>query len=110
MAATAEERRLSAQLASHASWAQTPDRQARTAPAREAMQARFEREVDPDGVLLAHERAVRAEHARKAYYARLALRSSTSRRKAREARVHATALERAAEAADTELAATGEDA
>ncbi len=40
---------------------------------------RFEREVDPDGVLPAQERAKRAESARKAYFAKLALRSSQAR-------------------------------
>jgi hypothetical protein len=109
MAATAEDRRIKAQIAAHTSWARTPDRQARTAPATAALMARFEREVDPEGVLPAHERAVRAEHARKAYFARLALRSATSRRKAREARVRAAELEATADAADAERAA-GESA
>jgi len=43
---------------------------------------RFEREVDPDGVLPPEERRRRAEHARKAYFLRLALASSKARRKA----------------------------
>lgn len=38
-------------LAVHASWAQTIDRSARTAPARRAALERFERQVDPDGTL-----------------------------------------------------------
>ncbi len=42
----------------------------------------FERQVDPDGVLPPDERARRARHARKAYFARLALRSAQARRKA----------------------------
>ena len=42
---------------------------------------RFEREVDPDGVLPPQERAQRAEHAKKAYFARLALASAKARRK-----------------------------
>lgn len=43
-----------------------------TAPARAAFQAKFEREVDPDGVLDPDERERRAAHARSAYYIRLA--------------------------------------
>jgi hypothetical protein len=39
----------------------------------------FEREVDPDGVLDPRERARRAEHARKAYFLRLALSSAHAR-------------------------------
>lgn len=44
--------------------------------------AKFEREVDPDGTLPPDELARRAEHARKAYFQRLALKSAQSRRKA----------------------------
>jgi hypothetical protein len=50
-----------------------------TAPARAAFLARFEQEVDPDGSLPEPERARRAALARKAYFARLALRSAVSR-------------------------------
>lgn len=95
---TASERNLRAQIAAHASWAHTPDRTARTAPARRALAARFEHEVDPDGLLPAAERAKRAENARKAYYARLALTSAVARRRVRE-------LSADAAAADAELAA-----
>jgi hypothetical protein len=42
---------------------------------------RFERQVDPDGVLSPEERARRAGHARKAYFTRLALRSAQARRR-----------------------------
>jgi hypothetical protein len=72
---------LRARLAALDSWAQTPDRAARTAPARAGLLARFEREVDPDGVLLPAERAKRAESARRAFYARLALASAAARRR-----------------------------
>lgn len=51
-----------------------------TAPARAAFLARFEREVDPEGVLPEPERVRRAQHARKAYFARLALKSAQKRR------------------------------
>lgn len=43
--------------------------------------AKFEREVDPDGILTPAERTRRAESARKAYFARLALKSATARRR-----------------------------
>jgi hypothetical protein len=75
------DRSLIARLAAHESWANTADPSARTAPARRAMLDRFERQVDPDGVLPPAERARRAGHARKACFARLALRSAQARRK-----------------------------
>ena len=75
-------RQLIGAIGAHESWARTPDRAARTAPGRRAFLERFEREVDPDGTLPPAERAKRAESARKAYFARLALKSAQSRRKA----------------------------
>ncbi len=80
-ARNAEERTLVARLAAHESWASTVDRSARTAPARAALMAKFEAEVDPDGVLDPAERTRRAEHKRKAYFQRLALRPAQARRK-----------------------------
>lgn len=77
---TPAERRLMGSAASHKSWAHTPDRQARTAPARRAFLERFERQVDPDGNLPPAERAKRAENARKAYFQTLALKSARARR------------------------------
>lgn len=50
-----------------------------TAKARESFMARFEREVDPEGVLPAAERARRAQHAKSAYFSRLALMRAKSR-------------------------------
>ncbi len=50
-------------------------------PSRGALRERFERQVDPYGMLSPTERARRAEHARKAYFVRLALRSAQARRK-----------------------------
>lgn len=78
------ERRLEAQARAFASWAQTDDRSARTAPARAALLAKFEKQVDPESRLSTEERARRAEYARKAYFAQLALKSARSRRRARE--------------------------
>ncbi len=89
----AAERRLSAQIAAHDSWARTTDRSARTAPARAALMAKFERQVDPDDSLPPDERARRAEHARKAYFARLALKSARARRRAREETATAASAE-----------------
>lgn len=92
-------RQLAAKVAAHASWAGTGDRTARTANARAALQARFETEVDPHGLLDPEERTRRAEHARSAYYTRLALKSHAARRKA-------AAFTAAADAADAEQKAT----
>jgi hypothetical protein len=75
------ERALRARIAVNASWARTADRAARTAPARRAAMARYEREVDPDGVLDPAERARRAEYAMRAHMSRLALRSVQARRR-----------------------------
>ena len=67
---------LEAQVAAHESWAKTADRSARTAPARKAMLARFEKLVDPDGVYPDDVREKMAESARKAHYRRMALKSA----------------------------------
>jgi hypothetical protein len=53
-----------------------------TAPARAKFMQKFQDEVDPDRVLPEPERLRRAEHARKAYFARLAFKSAKARRKA----------------------------
>lgn len=78
------ERALVARVAAHARWSrENPHDPAGPLPrARKAFDARFEREVDPDGVLTPEERARRAGHARKAYFTRLALKSAQARRKA----------------------------
>ncbi|WP_082123020.1 hypothetical protein [Mycobacterium nebraskense] len=78
---TPEQRSQRASFASHTSWARTDDRSARTAPARAASMGRFEREVDPGGVLTPDERAKRAENARRAYFQRLAYLSSRARQR-----------------------------
>jgi hypothetical protein len=78
-AATPEERTLNARLAAHALHAQGGTN---TEPARKAFLERFEKEVDPEGKLDPVERTRRAEHARKAYFLRLALKSAKARRKA----------------------------
>src|SRR4051812_50001042 len=73
------ERILRARMAAHALHAKVSDPTAHTAPARAAFLSRFEREVDPEGLLDPRERARRAEHARKAYFTRLALASAHAR-------------------------------
>lgn len=74
------ERSMQMRLAAHVSWANTSDRQARTEKARKAWNDRFEKQVDPDGVLPEAERRQRAESARKAFYAEMSLRSVQARR------------------------------
>lgn len=59
----------------------TRDSKKLSQPARDAFMARFDSEVDPDGTLDPAERARRAEHAKKAYFTRLALKSAKARRK-----------------------------
>ncbi len=88
MPLTPAERRLHAQAMAHESWAATENPSARTAPARAAHDAKFLDQAGGD--------PVRAEHLRKAHFARLSLRSAQSRRRARE-------LTEAADAAEAEL-------
>lgn len=72
---------LRGKLAAHSRWARTLDRSGATAPARRGFDARFEREVDPEGKLAHSVRARLVESARKAYFARLAYLSAKARRK-----------------------------
>jgi hypothetical protein len=72
---------LQARRAAHALHAQVADERAHTAPARTVFLSRFEREVDPDEVLEPQERARRAQHAKKAYFLKLAMASAEKRRK-----------------------------
>lgn len=81
------------QIAAHESWARTEDRAARTAPARAALDQKFLDEAGGD--------PVRAEHLRKAHFARLAFKSATARRKSKE-------LRETAERAEAELRQFGE--
>ena len=79
------ERSLRARLAAYAMHAQHDSRET-SAPGRAAFLARFETDVDPDGRLDPEERRRRAEHARSAYFARLALASVAARRAKRASR------------------------
>ena len=83
---------MAASIAAHESWAATPDRSARTAPARRALDQKFLEQAGGD--------PQRAESLRSAYFKRLALKSAQSRRRAREAT-------EAARAAEAELKALG---
>lgn len=78
---TPAERSLRGKLAAHTKWA-THDPVEGTAAARAAFLDRFELQVDPDCQLDPAERSRRAAHARKAYFAALALKSAQARRKA----------------------------
>jgi hypothetical protein len=77
MALTPAERSLQGKRAVETSWANTQDRHARTAPARQAFHNKFLKEAGGDQEL--------AEHLRKAFYARLALKSAQARRRRRGA-------------------------
>lgn len=76
---TPAQRTLRASLAADAMWARCPDRAARMAPALRAARDRFEKAVDPDGVLAPEERAQRAASARSAHMKGLALKSARAR-------------------------------
>jgi hypothetical protein len=80
-----DDRALRARIAAHLLHAQISDETEHTAPARAAFLSRFEREVDPEGVLDPQERARRAEHAKKAYFLKLALASRKARAAKRRA-------------------------
>jgi hypothetical protein len=80
---TPAQRSMRAQIAAHASWANTTDRAARTAAASRAFNDRFARQVDPHGTLPPEERQRRAASARSACFTALALRSSQARRRPR---------------------------
>jgi hypothetical protein len=70
---TESEISLQAKIAAHTSWANTVNRTARTANARKAFEDKFLEEADGD--------PQRAASLRRAYYARLALKSARSRRR-----------------------------
>ena len=72
------ERTLRAKVAAHQKHAHC-DPQESTREARAAFASRWEREADPEGILDPAERARRAEHLKKSYFAGLALKSSRAR-------------------------------
>lgn len=77
---TPAERSMRARLGAHALHAKHGLEQT-TAAGRAAFLSRFEKEVDPDGILPIAERQRRAEHAKKAYFTKLALKSAQARRR-----------------------------
>jgi hypothetical protein len=79
---TPEERSLRAKLTAHRLHA-VRDPKTTTAKGRAAFLARIEK-VDPEGILSKKERHRRAEHARKAHFAKLALQSARADREQRE--------------------------
>ena len=91
MTAKSIEASLRGRIAANERWAHTSDRTAATVPGRAGLEARFEREVDPNRELDPAERARRVDAKRKAYFERLALLSVRSRRAARQAREAAAA-------------------
>ena len=76
------QRSLHQRIGAYKSWANTADPTARTQPGRDKFMARFERAVDPEGVLPDAERRRRAEAAKRAYFLELSLKSARARRKA----------------------------
>ena len=80
---TPAERRLQARMAAHLMHARN-DSRVTSAPGRAAFLARFEREVDPDGTLDPEDRTRRAEQARRAYMAGLALAGVKAKRAKRQ--------------------------
>lgn len=71
---------LRARIGAHTLHA-THDPRETTRAARAAFLDRFAAQADPDGTLTPEERARRAKHLRKAYFARLALKSAQARRR-----------------------------
>lgn len=77
---TPAERSQRARLAAHVLHSRYDSREL-TKPARKEFNKRFVDEVDPERKLPAKERERRAEHARKAYFRSLALKSAIARRR-----------------------------
>ena len=76
---TPSERQLRASRAALIRWSRSDSRSA-SEEARRRVEARFEHEVDPDGVLDPAERAKRADRAKRAHMQGLALKSAKARR------------------------------
>lgn len=80
MSASSERRQIG-RIGGFTSWANTEDRTARTQLGRAAFLKRFDDQVDPERRLSPQERAKRADAAKKAYFASLALKSAKARRR-----------------------------
>ena len=72
-------RSLRAQIAANTRWAVEPDRRAAVAPALAGQRQRFEKLVDPEGLLSPAERDRRVANARRAHMARMSLASAAAR-------------------------------
>jgi hypothetical protein len=77
--------RLTGRIGGLTAWATLPP-ETMLGPAHRGFRTRFERVVDPDGVLPADERARRADRARRAHMLSLAARSAEVRRTRKAAR------------------------
>lgn len=84
MAATPQQRSLAGSIAAQTRWLKETDRTAAAKRGMDGLLAKFEREVDPEGVLSSAERRARALAARKLHMTRLALASSKARKAAGE--------------------------
>jgi hypothetical protein len=73
-----EERTIAARIAANARWARE-DPTVNAERGQRGLLARFEKEVDPNGVLDPAVRAKRAEHARRAHMLRLSLMARKTR-------------------------------
>jgi hypothetical protein len=73
------QRHLRSVLAATRDWADPENVTARAATLDRITRDQFDRQVDPEGVLRPEERAKRANNARSAHFALLALRSSQAR-------------------------------
>jgi hypothetical protein len=80
MSLTPEQRRIRASLAAYERWSREDSKTA-LSRTRKAWYERFDKQVDPDGVLPLPERSRRAEAAMRAHMQRLALMSSKARKK-----------------------------
>ena len=85
MTLTPEQRSLRARIAANARWSRE-DPTENALRGQRGLEARFEREVDPDGTLTPAERARRVQAARTAYMQSLALRSARTRQNRRASR------------------------
>lgn len=77
---TPEDRSLSARIAANTRWALEPDRAKATAPGRAGLRRKFERQVDPGGILPPDEVERRVNSLIRAHMNRMALAASKARR------------------------------
>ena len=82
---SAAQRSLRSKIAAEISWANTKNRSARTANARKALDDKFLAEADGD--------PRRAEHLRKAHFARMSLASAKARRRRAVVRARVAVLD-----------------